>query len=120
MVAAENDDLGGVADLEGKEQANDLAALAASVHVVAHEQIASVLGNDVVLLLGLILVAHFLEHVQQVLILPMNVSKNLDGCLELHQGLFVLKALLNFFDKELNHLVGELDKRDALRVLVSV
>ena len=63
VVAAEDNDLLGVADFEGEEEANNFATLLASVDVVAHEEVLALLGEDALLLLLLVLLAHFLEHV---------------------------------------------------------
>mgnify|MGYP000939168349 CR=1 FL=1 len=95
VVATQNDNLRWISYLEREEKADDFTGLLASVYVVAHEQVSGVLGDDVVLLLSLVLVAHLFEHVKQVGVLPMNISEDLHRCLELNQRFFIFETFLS-------------------------
>lgn len=64
VVAPQNDDLIGVSDFQGKEQADDLATLLAAVDVVAHEEVPCILTDNIVALIVFIFVTHFFEHVK--------------------------------------------------------
>lgn len=83
MVTSQNHDLGWISDLKGKKEADNLATLLSTVDVISHEQVAGRFRNDLVALLLLIFVTHFFQHVEEVGILPMDISKNLDRSFEL-------------------------------------
>lgn len=84
VVASQNNDLSWVSHLKGEKKTDDLATLLATVHVVSHEQVAGRFRDDLItLLFALILFRHLLEHVEKIRVLPMDIAKNLYGCLEL-------------------------------------
>ena len=84
MVASQNNDLSWVSHLKGEKKTDDLATLLATVHVVSHEHVAGRFRDDLItLLFALILFRHLLEHVEKIRVLPMDIAKNLYGCLEL-------------------------------------
>ena len=85
VVSSKNNYLIGVPDFERKQQANDLARLLSSIYIVAHEQILCRLVHryNSVLLVLLVLIAHLFEHVQQISVLSVDVSKYLDRCFKL-------------------------------------
>ena len=91
VVASEDDHLLGVPHLECEEQADDFAALLTSVDIVAHEKVTCILGYNVVVLLLLVLIAHFLEHVEEVRVLAVDVTKDLDWGFKLNQGFLVFE-----------------------------
>lgn len=47
---------------------------------------------------------------QQVRVLPVDVSEYLDRCLKLDKRLFLFELFLHFFNQELNHLDWEVDE----------
>ena len=116
MVSSENDYLLRISHFQGEQEADDLATLLTSVDVVSHKQISRILGNNIVLLLRLVLVSHFLEHMKQISVLTVDVTKDLDWRLKLNERLFVLKALLDLLNQKLNHLVRKIDEWDTLGV----
>lgn len=63
MVAAKDEEVFGVFDLVGEEQADGLEALLASVHVVTQEQVIRIRRE-----------APVLEQAQQIIILTVNVT----------------------------------------------
>jgi len=63
MITSEDHNLLWVSNFEGKEQTNDLATLLSSINVVSHEEIPGIPRNNIIRLVILILLAHFLEHV---------------------------------------------------------
>ena len=83
MVASQNNDLSWVSHLKGEKKADNLTALLATIDIVSHEQVAGRFRDDLITLLLLILVRHFLEHVKKVRVLPMDISKNFHWGLEL-------------------------------------
>ena len=56
MVTSEDHNLSWISHLQGEEEADDLAALLASIHVVAHEEVTGRLADDLIVLLLLVLV----------------------------------------------------------------
>ena len=66
VITSEDDDRVWEANLQSQQEADYLTALLATVDIVSHEEVAGVFGDNVVLLFGLVLVAHLLEHVDQV------------------------------------------------------
>lgn len=107
----------GISHFECKEKADDLTALLASVDVVTHKEVSAVSRNDVILLFSLVFITHFFKHVEQVCVLSMNITKNLNRCLELNTRSFVFKAFLCFFNEKLDNFDWEIDERHALGVL---
>jgi hypothetical protein len=95
------------AHFESEEQANNLATLLASVDVVSQKEVLSLLRKNVVLLLLLVFVTHLFEHVQQVAILPMDISKDFHRRFKLNQRPLILKALLSLLNQKLNDLNRE-------------
>lgn len=120
MISSENDDLSGEAHLQGEKEANNLAALLASVDIVSKEEIPGVFGDDKVTLLCFVLIAHLLKHVNEIRILSMDVSKYFDWSLKLHEWLLVLEYLLYLFNQELNHFIWEVNEWYTLWVLCFV
>ena len=84
MVSSQNNYLLGISYFQREEEAYDLTALFSSIYIISQEEVLRVLGNDKTILLLLILVAHLLEHVDQVIILAVNVAKYFYRCLELN------------------------------------
>ena len=76
----------GETNLEGVQEADDLARLLPSINIVSHEKIACLKADDLVReRIRLVLLLHFLEHVKQVDELAVDVTKYFDGCLKLHK-----------------------------------
>ena len=50
----------------------------------------------------------------------MNVSKNLHWCFKLNKWLFIFKAFLNLFDKEINHFVRQVNEGYTLGILLPI
>ena len=84
MVSSQDDYLLRISYFKGEEEAYNLTALFPSVYIITHEEVLSILGNDIVTLLLLILFAHFLEHVKQVRILAVYITKYFYRSLELN------------------------------------
>jgi hypothetical protein len=97
VVTAENDDLFWESSFESEEKANDFTALLTSVHVVTQEEISQVSAQYLILLILLVFIGHFFEHMKKIAVLTVNITKNFDWCLELQQWLFIFKYFLNFF-----------------------
>ena len=76
VVTSQNDNLIWVSDFQSEEEADDFAGLAATVYVITHEQVSLVFIQDNFLLIRLIFVSHFFEHVQKFSKLTMYVAKN--------------------------------------------
>lgn len=114
MVAPEDDYLVWVSYFKGEEKADDFATLLASIDIIAHEQILSrgIYRNNPVLLVLLVLVAHFLEHVQQICELAVNIPKYFDWGFKGNKRLLVLKYFLNLLDKEFDHLRRQVHERN--------
>ena len=68
MVAAQDEEVFGVLDLVGQEQANGLEGLLASVHVVTEEEVVC-LGGE----------AAILEQAQEIVVLAVNIATNLSN-----------------------------------------
>ena len=83
MVSSQNNYLLWISYFQGEEEAYDLTALFSSIYIITHEEVLSALGNDIITLLLLILFAHLLEHVEQVRILAVYITKYFYRCLEL-------------------------------------
>jgi len=117
VISTQHNNLAGVSDLQGEEQADDLTALLSSVDVVAHEQVFGLLGDDVVVLVLLVLITHFLEHVEQICVLAVDVSEYFHWSFKLDNWFLIFEDFLRFFDKELDHFVWEVDEWHTLWVL---
>jgi len=104
MISSENYYTSRISDFESEEQADDFTALASSVDIVSHEKIFQFLINNEVILFFFILICHFFEHMKQVRVLAMYITKYLYWSFKLDEGLLILKDLLNFLNEELNHL----------------
>lgn len=74
MISAEEEEVEGILDLVGHEQAKALKGLFAAINIVPQEEIAA-----------LSWLAHLLEDVQQVLELPVDVSANHNWGIQLEQ-----------------------------------
>ena len=83
VVTAENDDLFWESSFKSKEKANDFTALLASVDVVTQEEISQVSAQYLILLILLVFIGHFLEHMKKIAVLAVNITKNFDWCLKL-------------------------------------
>ena len=83
VVAAQDNDLLGEADLEREKEANDLATLLTSVDVVSEEQVTKAPAEDLILLVLLVLIGHLLEHMEQITVLTVDVAEDLNRCFEL-------------------------------------
>jgi hypothetical protein len=94
VVTAKDDDLLWESYLQGEKQADDLTALLAAVHVIAEEQVLEIATQDLLLLLLLVLICHFFEHMKQVAVLSVDVAKDLNRCLEVQKWLLVLEYFL--------------------------
>ena len=118
MIATQNDYLTRESALKRVQKADDFAALLATIHVVAHEQIARLHGDDTITLeLILVLLLHFLEHVKQVSVLTVNITKDLDGRLELDECLLVLEDFLGTLNQKLDHFTWQVNNGYILGVL---
>jgi len=117
VVASQDDHLLWEPHFQGQQQTNDLAALLATVDIVSHEQVPSILGNDEVILFCLVLVAHFLEHVDQVRVLAVDVTEDFDWCFKLDEWLLFFETLLGTLDQGFDDLDGQVHKRHTLGIL---
>lgn len=117
MVSSQDDHRFRITHLKGQQQAHHLTTLLAPVNVVTHEKVSCVFGKDVVVLLVFVLVCHFLEHIDEVTVLAMDVTEYLNWCFKLHKWLFVLKTLLSPFYEGLNHLNWKVNEGHTLWVL---
>mmetsp|Transcript_13966 Transcript_13966/g.55101 ORF Transcript_13966/g.55101 Transcript_13966/m.55101 type:complete len:212 (+) Transcript_13966:662-1297(+) len=97
VVASEEEEVLWVLDLVGEEEADCLQALLAAVHVVSQEQV-----------VGLRREASVLEEAQQVEVLTVDVSANLDGGLELQQDRLAHEHLPGAKAERADLLLGEL------------
>ena len=103
VVASQDNDRLWVPNFECEQKAYDFTALLASVDVVTHEQVAHVIGDDVVTLVVLVFVIHFLKHVNQIYVLAVQVSEYFNWSFELNERFLVFEAFLSLFDQELYH-----------------
>ena len=117
MVTAQYDHLFWEAHLEREQQTDHLTGLFSSVHVVTQEEVAQVATEDLVLLILLVFVSHFFEHVQQVAVLAVDVTEDLDGCFKLKEWLFIFKYFLYLFQQVINYLLWQVDEWYVLRIL---
>lgn len=117
MVSSEHDHLLRKPNFEGEQEADDFTALLASINVVAEEQVLEISAENLVLLVLLILVSHLLEHVQQITILAVDVSENLDGRLELKERLLFLENAGDLLEQEADDLLGQVYEWHVLGVL---
>lgn len=121
VIASQDNDLLGESYLQCEQKANDLARLFSSVDVISHEKVLGVAQRDnPLLLILLILVAHLLEHVQQVSVLTMNIPEYFHWCFESDEGFFILEFLLHFLDEELDYLNREVNEGHCFGVLLLV
>ena len=74
MVSAEQKEILGIFDFVGEQQTNGFEALFAAIHVVAEEQVVGFRRETAIL-----------EETQQVVILAMNITANLQRRLQLQQ-----------------------------------
>ena len=93
MVSTKNEEVLGILDLVREEEANSLETLLATVDVIAQEEIIR-LGRE----------ATVLEQTQQVVVLSVDVTANLDGCLKLQENGLADENLTRLGAEEL-HLV---------------
>jgi len=70
VVTTENEEVLGVLDLVGQEEADGLEGLLATVDVVAEEEVVR-FGRE----------AAVFEQAQKIIVLPVDVTTDLDGCL---------------------------------------
>jgi hypothetical protein len=71
-------------------------------------------------LLLLVFVRHFLEHVQQIRVLPVDVSKNFDRCLELEERFFIFENFLSLLNQKLDHFDWQVDEGYRLGIFLSI
>ena len=91
MVASQKNNLLWKSYFEGQEKANDLAALHASIDVIAQEEVSRILTNNKIVLLLLVLVAHLFKHMEEVGVLAMNITEYLNWRFKLNKSLLFLK-----------------------------
>lgn len=117
VVAAQHDYLFWEANLESKKEADDLAALLTSVDVITEEEVTQVSTQNLILLVLLVFICHFFEHVQQVAVLAVYVTEDLHRRLEHQQWLLVLEYFLDLLEKVLDDLLGQVDEWYILWIL---
>lgn len=103
-------------DFQSKKKANDFARVFASIHVIPHKKVSRVTWYNVIVLLLFVLICHFFEHMEEIRVLSMDVSKNFYWCLELNKRPFIFKFFLNFFDEKLDNLKWQINVRNILWV----
>ena len=96
MVSTKNEEVLGVLDLVREEEANSLETLLATVDVIAQEEIIR-LGRE----------ATVLEQTQQVVVLPVDITANLDGCLKLQENGLADENLTRLGAEELHLVLGQ-------------
>ena len=120
VIATEDDNLVGESTLEREKKADDFAALLASINVVAHEQVLSIWRQDRISMLLLVLIAHFLKHVQKIGVLAVDISKYLNWSFKLDESLLLFELLGDLSNQKLDHLDRQVDVRDGLGILLSI
>jgi hypothetical protein len=120
MITTKNDNLKWISNFQGEQETNDFTTLLTSIDIVTHKEISSILGYNVVLLLLLVFVTHFFEHVEQVCVLTMNVTKDFYWSFKLDEWLLIFKTLLNLLDQELDHFIRKVNEGNTLRIFASI
>lgn len=98
VISSEDNHLLGVSDLQCKEKRDDFTTLLATINIITHEQIPGILADNVVVLVNFVFVAHFFEHMKEVVVLAMDVTEYLDWSFERNQCFFFFKHFLYFLD----------------------
>lgn len=98
VVATENEKVLGILDLVGEQEADDLKGLLAAVDIVAQEEIVG-LGRE----------ATVFEQAEQIVVLAVDVTTDLDGCLQLEEDGLGDEDLSGGSAQELDLVLGELD-----------
>ncbi len=98
MVAAQQEDALRVLDLQRKEQADGLDSLPSPVDVVSQEEVGRLWREAAVL-----------EEAQHVVVLPMNISADLDWGVDLDQHGLREEDRLHTFDESQNIRFPQLD-----------
>jgi len=96
VVSTENEEVLWVLDLVGEEEADGLETLLATVDIVPEEEVIR-LGRE----------AAVLEEAQKVVVLPVNVSANLDGGLKLEEDGLADENLTGLGAQELDFVLGQ-------------
>ena len=96
VVSTKNEEVLGVLDLVREEKANSLETLLATVDIVPEEEVIR-LGRE----------AAVLEEAQKVVVLPVNVSANLDGGLKLEEDGLADENLTGLGAQELDLVLSQ-------------
>ena len=98
MVATEDEKVLGVLDLVCEQEADDLEGLLAAVDIVAQEEVVGLGGEATVF-----------EQAEQIVVLAVDVTTDLDGCLQLEEDGLGDEDLSGSSAQELDFVLGKLN-----------
>jgi len=97
VIPPKNEEVFGIFDLIGKEKADSLEALFATIHVVAQKQVVGIRGKPAVL-----------EQTKQIVVLTVNVTTDFDWRLQFQQNRLTDEDFSGFHAQATYLLCGQL------------